>query len=1116
VANPGGDFTVTTTGVPTRKRSASGAWVPLDATLARLPDGGLGVAAAKGTLRLSGGGTGPAITVGDDAGHALSLSLPVALPAPRVSGAEATYANVYPGIDLSVTAKPTGGFSEVFTVRDAAALATARALTFSVSATNLTLVSDSGGVSAVDPATGDVVLAAPPAAMWDSTSSGRTPTSGSVADAYAVNAVRSSASGPGLFAQVAPVATGVGSGALTLSADPAAFGAQPPVLPLYLDPSWSLPSASGKALHFDQTQAGCPTFKYYDNVRDMGVGYNEFSSCIGAFRSFMDLDLSTLHSNYDIKSSTMKITEDFSAYNSCGQGSETIGLYWSGGINSNTDWADQPGTLSNSTVSSPMDSQSVKSDGNASGVQCSGGVTPNFGITDDIAYFVSHGTTSLTVEMRGDESVSTSLERFNVGTEDLVTVYDIPPDTPSNLSAKPTPLLPGGAQQPCGSTSSPGWMGITNLGGKSVGTLSATLTSDLSQAQMYGKFTITDATSNTTTHTNSSGFVTTGGAATVNTPTLVNGHKYAWNVVSDDQYDSSGTSATCGFNVDLTAPLNPAVTSAAFPSLAGGGTSTVTTGQSGTLTMTSSDPVPTGGVASGLRGFEYSFDRPVPSGGGTFLAQNGGAATVTFSTSQWGVHTLYTRAEDNAGNVSGESQYSFYVPWNPATKVTNGDVSGDGIPDLVTTDSSGNLVTYLGNLSPTASAATVSTPVYSPDGTSWANYLTTHYGSYTNQGVDDLWAFQNTTNQLYLYKNAGGTSANFETTGNVTTVSKAEVFQDASTISPATGNNTLTTGCLTTSTGSCAGYNNTDWTSLTQLTAAGDLYQNSPVPALDNVTTTGYHVPGMLTVENGSLWYYQGQVTQFYLGTAIQLGTSGWDSVTVLGTGTVSGTTVLWARDKTSGTVSQYPITYDSAGYPVSLGAPTGTSGTTLTVPAGRNSTGTLLHTIPATQYPQVYTVDLHGTGNADLVATTPTGVVIDWPGTTPATGLATFGSPTAMGNIGAKSGNIGFPLGTTVYPTGSTWTNGTVTMTFNQGALTISNASDGALRATFGPGGLPTAYLVLQTDGNLVIYNDVANPTSAPWATGTNGSGAAMTLQSGGNLVITNSAGGVVWQSGT
>jgi hypothetical protein len=1039
VANPDGSFTTRTTVLPTRMRGPSGAWENIDPTLRRDANGSISTRATPNSLTLSGGGSGPAVTLADHAGHVLALSLPVRLPSPALSGSSATYSGLYHGVDLVITAQPSGGFSEVFVIHDARAAAEATSLRFTTSLRGLAIQADaSGSLQAVDTGTGQVVMTAPPPVMWDSAA-----TAGLSGDAA------SSPGGPGLRAHTARLPVAVDASGFTLAVDTATLGTATPTYPLYVDPTWSPPFVSGGRKNYAEVQSGCPSFNGFNNNSQPGVGYDDFESCVGAYRSFFEVDTSGLHSNFQILSSTLKIDEVFSAWDSCGQGSETIAVKWVDGMGSPVSWSTQPPPTAG--VANPITSKTLKSVGNPAGTMCPGGTVPgDFDMKTAIAKIAAQNSTALTIGMYGDETAgSHSLERFN-NNPSILTQYDIPPDAPSNLAASPIPIdSAGAADQGCGSAAA-GFMGISNLGGQHVAALTATLTSDIGAAQMNGNFTIRDDTANKTVATpTSSGFVTTGGPVRVDTPALVDGHQYSWSLYSDDQYFDSGQSATCKFLVDETAPFNPTIKSTDFPPAGSGTASTKTNGQPGSFTLTSSDPNPNHGHGSGMKGFRWSLDNPIPSNGASTTTSSG-TLTVPITPTLWGSHTLYAEAVDNAGNVSGQSQYSFYVPWNPATRVAAGDVNGDGIPDLVTTTSAGNLVMYPGNADPAGPAVLLSTPAFSPDGqgTSWNKFLLTHRGSFTNQGVDDLWAFDTLSHGLYLYKNVGsippgGCSNNpscpFENNGNVTVVTKANVVTDANFISPVLPDSS-STACHTTSTGSCTGYDNNDWGEVTQFLAAGDLYAGTPVAANDN------GVPGMLTVEGGSLYYYQGQTTQFYLGTAIQLGTSGWDGVTLIAPGTVNGKPTLWARDNSTGVISQYTITFDAQGLPVNLGTPS--SGTPLTIPNGV--------TFPTALYPVIVSPgDLRASDIPDLVATTTAGHVIDYPGTAPTSGgLATFGSPVTLG---AQSGIVhDWPLtdgsGTTAVDTASG-----ASATLSSGASWTTDATRGTVVALNGSSGYLT-----------------------------------------------------------
>ncbi len=951
-ANPDGSFTTTTSTLPTRMRAGAG-WTTIDPTLRRGPDGLLRTAATPNALALSGGGRGALASVADGSGHVLGFGLPDALPVPTVSGASATYQSVYPGIDLVVTAQPSGGFGEVFVLHDAAAAARARNLRLAARLQGLTLTADgTGQLRAVDSTTGDPVATAAAPTMWDSTD----PTS--------------TAAAPGPAAHVAAVPVAVDGSGLTLSGDVTRL-AGPVRYPVYVDPTWTLPYQSGGTQAEDEVQSGCPTSRNFNQDSQPGVGYNDFESCVGAFESYFQINTSNvINPAYVIRSATLKINEVFSAWNSCGQGSETISIYTTSPIGSGTDWANKPG------LGAKITSKSLKSVGNSVGTMCSGGTVPgDFDVLGGVNQARANNWPNWTFAMVGNETAgSHSLERFN-NNPSITTIYDVVPDVPSSLAASPTPVTAAGAAQPCGGSGT-GYLALSNLGGQHLATLSAKLTSAVAAAQMQATFTVTDVTTGTVTVLTSSGYVTTGGTVSVQTPTLLDGHTYQWRVHSTDQYYTSAESATCQFVVDQTPPSSPSVSSVDYPP-AGSATGTVRRfGQpgnnSGSITFSATDATPSSGGGSGLKGFYYSLDTPLPASGATLHPATNGGLTVTVTPGHWGTTVLYAESVDNAGNVSGQTQYDFYEPWYPGAKVVAGDLTNDGIPDVTSTTASGNLVEYPGDADPGAAPLTLSTPAGSPNaqGTPWNQYLVSHRGSFTNQTSDDLWAFDTTAHHLFLYKYVGATP--FQNPADALDVTKHEVIVNDG------------GGCVpTASTGSCADFDTSGWTGLTKVLAVGDFYKGSPLD-----------VPGtndLLTVENGHLWLYRGQPTNFYLNVAVELGTTGWGSVALMAPGLVNGQPTLWARDNNTGTVYSYTITFDANGYPVGLGAALAT-GTTLTIPDGA--------TLSWGNDPDIASPgDLHGTGNPDLVVTNSAGTLIDYPGAAPSGNLATFGNPVPLGS---------------------------------------------------------------------------------------------------------------------
>lgn len=1053
-ALPDGTFSTTTTQQPTRMPDSTGSWVNIDPTLERDADGSISTTATPNTLTLSGGGAGPVITAADPIGHFLALSLPTTMPAPTLNGASATYPDIYPGISLTVTAAPTGGFSEVFAVANAAAEAQAQNLTFTTQLSGLTLNQASdGSMTVADPSTGQTVMSAPPAVMWDSSTSGA-PAAGVPDEFENVTAATSSAAGPGTDAHTGVLPITAGSGTLAMQGSTSHLDTASPTYPLYLDPTWVEPYQSGGTAAYDEVEgaSACQGYQNYNKVTQPGVGdVTTNTDCPGAYETYYQINTSNvLNSTYDIKSATLKINEVYSALNSCGQGSESITIYTTGGIGSGTDWSNKP------AFGQKITTKSLESDGNSAGTECSGGVVAgDFDVSSGITQVRANNWSTWTFAMVGNETNgSNSLERFN-NNPSITTVYDIKPDTPTNLAATPAPVDSTGAvNQDCGGTS-PGYLGIANLAGQHLETLSAKLTSAVAAAQMQGVFTLDDATAGTTVgNYTSSGYVTSGATVSVQTPALTDGHQYAWSLYSTDQYDGSLRTATCRFIVDETPPNNPAAASTDFPVL---GSSTATGkryGQSGnnsgTITLTSSDPSPSGGTASGLRGFYYSLDEPATTGS-SFVAAGSGSANVTITPTHWGTNTLYVLAVDNAGNLSADTTYSYYLPWYPAA-ATAGDVDGDGIPDLLTTTPSGSLVDYSGANPTTIAPTTLSTAGQSPSGTNpttpWNDYQISHDGDFTQQGADDLWAFNPTTHHLYLYKNNGnGTS--FANPANAIDIKKSDAATDSK--YSVAGNSTGATACFATAAfpNACASgsYDNDDWGDTSQVISSPDLYAlSSDSGALSS------DLPGLLTVESDALWYYQGGASPDYIGTAVELSASGWSAQTVLSPVTVDGNLVLWARNTTTGVLSQYPVDYGTDGYPY-LG-----SATQLTVPGSPSLT--------AANYPGIYSLELGSTSATpypDLVTQDANGQDLYYPGAAPAGSLAAF---TVAQPLGQPADAL-----TASYQDGSgavhTYTAAGVT---SPGIVTTAGSSPSTVALP--AGGYATAFRSTDANGDLEVYN--------------------------------------------
>jgi len=253
-ANPDGSFT-TTTSVQPRWVQRGSSWVTADATLVQAADGSWGPRAALGGLTLSGGG-GDVLATARSGGQWFSVTWPQALPAPAVSGATATYANVFPGVNLLVTAGLTGGFTDTLVIGDKAAAADPQlgGLTLGVSASaGLTRHSREAGSIAEESAAGQSVFYSPPPVGWDSGTAG------------------SGAAGPGAGVTLVPAA--YSSGSVRLSVPASLLSGPASAFPVYVDPAYSQTPAWE---NYGELQANYPDTNELDSTYDgdVSVGYD--------------------------------------------------------------------------------------------------------------------------------------------------------------------------------------------------------------------------------------------------------------------------------------------------------------------------------------------------------------------------------------------------------------------------------------------------------------------------------------------------------------------------------------------------------------------------------------------------------------------------------------------------------------------------------------------------------------------------------------------------------------------------------------------------------------------------------------------------------------------------
>jgi hypothetical protein len=278
-AEPNGMFAVTESDGPVRAK-VRGAWRALNPRLVRNQNGSYSPQVATEPLTLSGGGTGPVATM-TDGSYAMALTAPMRLPVPSVEGAVATYRSVLPGVDLVVTALASGGFTDVLVIRSAHAAANPalRTLHFAARTRGLTLKLGKRGSAEAVSRQGAVVFSATAPAAWDSAVARRVPSvviRGGVRVSRATGLpVASTVAGPGEGARILAAAVTVTAGgtavrpASRLLTAAAAF-------PVFADasPQWVV-APTHAASSWAYVSQAFPTTDYYMSNNNTNLKYLE-------------------------------------------------------------------------------------------------------------------------------------------------------------------------------------------------------------------------------------------------------------------------------------------------------------------------------------------------------------------------------------------------------------------------------------------------------------------------------------------------------------------------------------------------------------------------------------------------------------------------------------------------------------------------------------------------------------------------------------------------------------------------------------------------------------------------------------------------------------------------
>ncbi|MEU8265470.1 hypothetical protein AB0C02_33360, partial [Micromonospora sp. NPDC048999] len=640
-ARPDGTVELTQSAVPTRTR-INGEWKNLDPTLVRQADGGITGTVTTNQVRLSPGGTGPLaeLTSGD---RALSITVPLTLPAPTLSGPTATYPDVLPGVDLTVRITGEGAFSHVFVVKNRAAATNPMLAELELATTgkDVTLSSDAAGnITGVD-RTGQTVITAPAPTMWDSgaeqasTPAGRGTVSSTVEAGHA--------------ARTARIGVQISGGKLRLTPDRKLLTDTATTFPVYIDPTFNWTPVGPKMSGWASISYQHPSTNYWKNTPDpagrMQVG-NSGSQRSNTLINF-PIPYSTL-ADAEIYDAIFKITNTYSW--SCTN--KTLNIYGPNDTltSTNATWNYWTNVTKGSTIASKSFAHGYNSSCDAA--------AESFDIRDQIIADVkaSRPTRTLWMVAANEATDTENWKKFLETSPTLTIRYNHKPNKPTGLTTSPKTACAGGSTVGDGTVSL--YAPVSDPNGGTLGvTFKLWKTSDNTQTA------IASSDPNLLTYTSGSTAVLV--VSVDKLRTAANGARtnFSWKAQATDFRTPSDWSDTCKFDFDPTRPGPPEVSDPSTDAVIG---------QPVTFTITkgTSTTIPSSYV------YQLNAGPPVD-----VAADSAGSATIAVSPTRV-TNTLTVTSLSAGGNFGDSASIPFSA--DPAATAVDGDLTGDQIPDLLT------------------------------------------------------------------------------------------------------------------------------------------------------------------------------------------------------------------------------------------------------------------------------------------------------------------------------------------------------------------------------------------------------------------------------------------------
>lgn len=540
-ALPSGLFSAHLSSAPVRVQE-NGRWTELDASLRRLPDGRLAPRSDLGDLIISGGGAeGSVLASYTSDQHSFVVKTPVDLPTPSVDGVLATYAEVFPGVDLVVKAS-TEGFSHNWVVKTTAATQDPRVrdLALPLEIDGLETRRENGGISFVD---GDGVRQfwTPAPMMWDSASarSDADDTTAAVRDSAAAVA-----DGPTQGDEVASVTAAIDGDELRLRADQSLLDNPAAVLPIVIDPVITSPHPRNG---WTAVWNNFPAKSFWKTDHSLGAGYEGYQQ-FKVVRSYFRFNIDALGGKHIVRAD-MNVRQIHAA--SCS--ARPTQVYRTGAIGSGTTWNKQP---------KRYELQSANSLTTGCG---SGAGKVGWNVTPGIKTLVASSAATANFMIRAkDESDKIAWKQFDDSGADVVVQYVTPPKVPTGLFIKAASKT-----YPCGTSEA-----TAPVIGASTVIIGATVSSVDAGATLNGVFRRTDLGTGLDAPTDAVGTNATPGVQSQmgwTTGTVNKSQRFqvrtrvSWSSGGATSYLYSAFNGVwCYFKTDVTSPPPPTITPISF------------------------------------------------------------------------------------------------------------------------------------------------------------------------------------------------------------------------------------------------------------------------------------------------------------------------------------------------------------------------------------------------------------------------------------------------------------------------------------------------------------------------------------------------------------------------